>query len=160
MDKRTGVLLAVPFVIIAAVLLFLPAKKFAPTLSGAEKDFAAFSTGTVPAIIKRYPVTAVALESPLKIPSVLVQKKEFPGQPLSQVAPPPGQTLPQAVLTPVTPITYVVTLILANNDKKMAIINGIVVKEGGIINDSTVEKIEKNRVLLKNKKESRWLKVE
>src|SRR5208283_567281 len=90
MDRQTVIWLGLPFVIAAAVLFFLRSVKFAPSLSGGEKDMAAFSAGAVPAISKRQPVTAVALQSPIKIPAVQpAPKKEFPGQPLSQLAPPP-----------------------------------------------------------------------
>jgi hypothetical protein len=151
MDKRTVILLCLPFVIAATVLFFLRSVKFAPSLSGTEKDMAAFSEGTVPVISKRQSVNAAILQSPIKIPSVQLSiKKEFPGQPLSQVAPPPPSPPPAAVLT----------LILVNSSKKMAIINGIAVKEGEVINAGKVVKIEKNRVLLQNNKELRWLKVE
>ncbi len=150
MDKRTIILLGLPFFIAAAVLFFLRSVKFAPSLIGTEKDLAAFSVGAVPAVSIRQPVTAVSLQSPIKIPAVqLTEKKEFPGQPLSQVAPPPNP-LPAAILT----LTFI------NGWKKMAIINGIPVKEGDITNAGKVVKIEKNRVLLQYDKEYRWLKVE
>lgn len=150
MDKRTIVWLGLPFVMAAAVLFFSRSVKFAPALSGTEKDLAAFSVGAVPAISKRQPVTAAALQSPIKIPVVqLAVKKEFPGQPLSQVAPPPPSPPPSAV----------VSLILVNSGRKMAIINGSPVKEGDVINAGRVVKIEKDRVLLEYNKESRWLKV-
>ena len=91
MDKRTIIWLGLPFVMAAAVLFFLRSVKFAPSLTGTEKDLAAFSVGAVPAVSVRQPVTAVSLQSPIKIPAVqLTEKKEFPGQPLSQVAPPPN----------------------------------------------------------------------
>jgi hypothetical protein len=43
----------------------------------------------------------------------------------------------------------------------MAIINGMVVKEGDVFNQNRVAKIEKNRILLiTDKKEERWIRVE
>ena len=150
MDNRTVVWLGLPFVIAAAVFFFLRSVKFEPALSGNEKDLAAFSVAAVPAISKRMPVTAAALQSPIKIAAVqLTPKKEFPGQPLSQVAPPP-----------VSPPAAVLTLILVNSSRKMAIINGTPVKEGDVINAGKVVKIEKDRVLLDYNKESRWLKIQ
>ncbi len=154
LDKKTGVLIALPFIAITAVLLLLPYAKFEPSLSGAERQLAAFTAGTVPAIIRREPVTASALDSPIKIPSVQNSRnKSFPGESLSQLAPPPGMTnLP-------LPKADVVSLIVVNNENRMAIINGQVVKEGDKIGSRVVVKIEKNRVLLKDKTESKWLTI-
>jgi len=150
LDKKTGVLIALPFIAITAVLLLLPYAKFEPSLSGAERQLAAFTAGTVPAIIRREPVSVSVLESPVKIPLVQnSQKKVFPGESLSQLAPPPA-SLPKA---------DVVSLIVVNNENRMAIINGKVVKEGDKIDSRLVVKIEKNRVLLKEKTESKWLTV-
>lgn len=143
--------MVLPFVMAAVLFLLLSSVKFAPSLSPAEKELAAFTCGTVPVVSKRQPVIAAGLESPITIPAAapVVQRKEFPREPLSRMAPPPAQ-LPATV----------VTLILVNNGKKMAVINGVVVKEGDIVDSSKVVKIEKNRVLLSDKKGSKWLKME
>lgn len=155
MDRRAVLFISVPVVLAALVLFFINSKKFAPPLSATENELADFSSGAVPAVNMRQTTVAAALESPIKIPPGQIQKREFPGTPLSQAAPAPGRT-PLAV----QPVSYVVSLILENGGSKRAIINGIVVKEGDMIGGSKVEIIEKNRVLLTDKKESRWIKIE
>ncbi|MBF0558693.1 MAG: hypothetical protein HQL08_07935 [Nitrospirae bacterium] len=163
MDRRIVLLISVPIVIAAAVLFYLRSIKFVPPLSAAEKDLASFAAGAVPAVSIRQPIVAVGLESPIKIAiAQSAQKKDYPATPLSQVAPVPAPG--QSQKTPEPPslqqASYVVSFILANGGSERAIINGIVVREGDMINGSRVEIIEKNRVLLRDKKESRWLKIE
>ncbi|MBF0505612.1 MAG: hypothetical protein HQL09_02150 [Nitrospirae bacterium] len=157
-DKKTGILIALPFIAIAAAVLLLPYAKFEPSVSGSERQLAGFTTGNIPSISKREPFTASALDSPIKI--AVVQNspnKTFPGESLSQLAPPPGTTHAQAAPLPKADV---VSLIVVNNDNKMAIINGKVVREGEKSDGRLVVKIEKNRVLLKDKTESKWLKIE
>ena len=44
-------------------------------------------------------------------------------------------------------------------DNKTAIINNVIVKEGSLIGESVVAKIEKNRVQIKTKKGLKWLTI-
>lgn len=156
-DRKTGVFAALPFIAAVVGLLSLQYIKFTPSLSATETALTALTAGAVPTIVERRPITVPALESPIKIPRAEdMQKKSFPGEPLANMAPPPGQHGSQAASVP---RPDVVTMIVVNNDNRMAIINGIVVKEGDKINSSAVVKIEKNRVLLKDKRGPRWLTI-
>lgn len=160
MDRRAVLFISVPVVMAALILFFINSKKFAPPLSATENELADFSSGAVPAVNIRQRAVAALLESPIKIPTGQIQKREFPGTPLSQAAPAPGRPLNLATPPAAQPVSYVVSLILENGGSKRAIINGIVVKEGDMIGGGKVEIIEKNRVLLTDKKESRWIKIE
>lgn len=51
-----------------------------------------------------------------------------------------------------------VSLVIVSGSSKMAIIQGVLVKEGDIIDDKKVVKIEPNRVLLKDKT-NQWINV-
>lgn len=159
MDRKTVFLISMPVIAALAVLFFLHSKKFMPPLSPAENELAGFSSGAVPVVNIRQRIIASALESPIKTPpAVQLQKREFPDMPLSQVAPAPGKTAGQ--VTTVQPPSYTVTLIVENGGAKRAIINGVMVKEGDMINGAKVEIIEKNKVLLTDKKEPKWIKIQ
>jgi hypothetical protein len=50
-----------------------------------------------------------------------------------------------------------VSLIVSGKTERLAIIKGMVLKEGDAFQGARVAKIEKDRVLLKNGKEEKWL---
>jgi len=51
-------------------------------------------------------------------------------------------------------------MILVNRNKKIAIIDGRLVKEGDVIDQNRIARIEKDKVLLKNNEGEKWLKLE
>lgn len=57
------------------------------------------------------------------------------------------------------PLNFKVSLIMIGNGKKIAIINGKILKEGGLINGFKVNKIEDKKVLLFSKNVSYWIKI-
>ncbi|MFN3739819.1 MAG: hypothetical protein ACK4TF_03985 [Thermodesulfovibrionales bacterium] len=70
------------------------------------------------------------LRSPIKI-----AKKEFPKISLKELAPPPG-------------ITPEITLIVIGDDLRLAIINGLVLKEGDTFGNGRVIKIRQDAVVI------------
>jgi hypothetical protein len=149
MDKKLIILTSSPF--LAAALSFIIISsfvKFKTTITPLEQKLLKTSHDKVQ-IIERQPFTVDVLNSPVEIPVPL--KKDYPPIPLSKMAPPKIEE-PQAEIK--------VSFILINNSRKMAIINGIVVKEGDLINKSKVERIEKNRVLIKDERGRRWIRIE
>ena len=76
-------------------------------------------------------------------------KKGFPNTPLETIAP---------AAEPQEP-TLNISMILINNLRKMAIINGIVLSEGDMIGNDRVLKIEKDRVSIRSSKGERWVKL-
>jgi hypothetical protein len=48
------------------------------------------------------------------------------------------------------------SLVVVTGEEKMAIISGVLVREGDFIDDVKIERIEHNRVLLRNKT-TKWL---
>lgn len=97
-------------------------------------------------LIRKQPVTVTHLKSPIELPAAA--QKDFPKIPLSEIF--------QLEMKK----EKKVMLILINDNRKMAIINDIVVKEGDMIDNSSVEKIEKNRVLIKDKDREEWIKLQ
>lgn len=146
-DKKFISILAAPF--IAAVLIAVGASavvKFRTELPPKEAEIMKFSYSSV-RIARRQPIAVSSLYSPIEIPSP--RQAAFPRVPLSQLAP-QGQQKPEEKLS----------LIFINKGKKMAVINGIVVKEGDVTGIGRVEKIERGRVLIDREQEKIWVKIE
>ena len=146
-DKKFISTMSLPFIVMVFSAILLSFVKFKPGLPVSEtRPQAPLYSGVN--ILKRTPVIATSLKSPIQIPAAS-SKKGFPGISLSEIA--PQQPLAEE---------RKVSLVLINGKRKMAIINGIVVREGDSISNSRVIKIEKNRVLLKDKLRQEWVKIE
>ncbi len=139
--KQTTIIL-LPFTAIILSMIAFSYFEFKPALSSAERDISRFSYKKIAAIQKQ-PITVTELKSPIDLP--VIAQKDFPKIPLSEIFPRKEQK---------------VLLILISENRKMAIINDIVVKEGDIIDHGKVKKIEKNRVLIKDKEGEEWIKIE
>ncbi len=148
MDRKVIIFIAAPFIMSGLAVLALMIVKIKPFLSTMDRGLSALSPESVESIIHKQPLTVNFLDSPIEIPRS--PKREFPAVPLSRVAPPQ-----QKQDEPVR-----VTLILMEGDRRMAIVNGIVVKEGDMIQGGTVARIEKDRVLIKGKKEQKWVRID
>jgi len=146
-DKKFMFTMSLPFIVIFFSAIILSFVKFSPGLPASETRSQAPLYGEVK-VLKRTPVIAASLRSPIQIPEVS-SKKGFPGMALSEIAPPQAPAEERKV-----------SLVLVHGNRKMAIINGIVVREGDITGNSRVIKIEKNRVLLKDKLREEWVKIE
>jgi hypothetical protein len=73
--------------------------------------------------------------------------KAYPQTPLAAVAP------------RVVPIEPTVSLVLVRDQKKLAIIDGIVVNEGDRIQAGQVQRIESRGVLIRAKEGEKWLRI-
>lgn len=141
------IFMALPFILIIATAIYAHSVKIKPKLSQIEKELSVPSPSFEKVvIISRKPVKVAALDSPIK--TVLPLRTDFPQTPLSKIAPKVSDEEPK------------VSLILINDGRKMAIINDKVVKEGDVINQIKVVKIENKRVLIKSKKGDKWLNLE
>lgn len=74
----------------------------------------------------------------------MVGKSVYPPVKLSDIAPPEQRQ---------------VSLVVIKGDKRIAIIDNLVVREGDTVNEGRVARIERNGVLVKNKEGERWLKI-
>lgn len=91
-------------------------------------------------------------EIPAAVPADIL-KGLFDPPPIEQV-----YEKPERSDMTVTTVDLEVSLIIVSGDSRMAMIDGRLVKEGDIIDDTRVVKIESNRVLLNNKG-NKWIYV-
>jgi ethanolamine utilization protein EutA (predicted chaperonin) len=141
-NRKQITVILLPFIAIILSMIALSHFKFKPALSSEEQNISKFSYKKI-AVIQKQPITVTDLKSPIDLP--VIAQKDFPKIPLSEIFPRKERK---------------VLLILISENRKMAIINDIVVKEGDIIDHGKVKKIERNRVLIKDKEAEEWIKIE
>jgi len=144
-NRKQAMFMLLPFIAIVFSALALFHVRFKDTLSPVEQALLRFSYKKN-SVIQKQPLTVTRMESPIELP--VAAQQDFPKTPLSEV-------FPQEIKK-----EKKVLLILISNNRKMAIINDIVVKEGDIIDHGRVKKIEKNRVLIKDKEGEEWIKIQ
>ena len=144
-NRNHTIFILLPFIAIAFSAIVCSMVRVTPALSPLEQELSGFSYKKS-AVLRKQPLTVTYLKSPVELP--VAAQKDFPRIPLSEIFPPETKKEKK------------VLLIMVSDNRKMAIINDIVVKEGDAVDDGRVEKIEKNRVLIKNKKGEEWLKIE
>jgi hypothetical protein len=142
----------------AILIIFLVSKiKFDLSLSPLERKLYSFNYESMPKIVERIPASVKPIKSPIVISTL--QEREFPGAPLISVAPLLSDADRKAS-APLSGADKKVSLILVNSNRKIAIIDGTLLHEGDLIDRYRLERIEKNKVLLKNKEGEKWLKLE
>ncbi|MBF0327977.1 MAG: hypothetical protein HQL10_02355 [Nitrospirae bacterium] len=131
------------------------------SLAPAEKSVQSFKQDDVKVVAQEIAADAKNIQSPieLKIPEKKVaekkgSKKSYPKDSLAAIT-----AQADKIKEPVEEVIKL-NLTLTRQDKKMAVINGNLVQEGGQFQDTKVEKIERNKVLLKDKKGEKWLIME
>jgi len=145
-NKILLIIITVP--ITALLLIFIISKiSFDLSLSPTERKLFNFNYENIPKIVEKTSVLTGGLKSPIVV-SKYPSRTEFPEAPLSELS------------LPVPSKDRRVSLILINKQKQMAIIDGKFLNTGDVIDNYRVAKIEKNRVLLKNKEGERWLILE
>ncbi|MBN2654899.1 MAG: hypothetical protein JXR79_07290 [Nitrospirae bacterium] len=145
-DKITIGLGASAFAAIIIALVIASYTKFEYKPAPVESEINSIVVGDLK-INERESFYAKNIVSPMKISKTA--KKGFPGTPLDALAPlpKPEESEPK------------ISMIIINNLKKMAIINGIVLSEGDMIGRNKVLKIEKDRVSIRSSKGERWIKL-
>jgi hypothetical protein len=141
----------------AILIIFLVSKvKFDLSLSPLERKLFNFNYESTPKIVERIPTSVKSIKSPIVI-STLPERK-FPGAPLISVAPPLSDA-DGNVSAPLSGADKKVSLIFVNRNRKIAIIDGTLLHEGDFLDRYRLERIEKDKVLLKNKEGEKWLKL-
>jgi hypothetical protein len=154
--KNIIVLMLVTLAVIAAIFFGLSyAIDIKPSLTLQEKRFTRFSYEKMEIAMKK-PIAVSSVKNPLE--SIGGQEKDYPSEALADIIPPDkaggaeqekgkgkGQKL---------------SLILIKDRTKLAIVNGVVVKEGDLTNMGRVKKINKDGILLKDDQGEKWLKIE
>ena len=147
LDKKVALLIASPFVLMLVGLLIASAVNFAPSLTPSENEIVTLTFDSI-VLNKRNYIDETTLNNPIVMPAAK-ERNDFPGVPLSDIVP----------LTP-SGGKEKLSLIFIKAGKRMAIIDGLVVREGDIIRDGRIGKIEKDRVYIKGKEEGVWLMVD
>lgn len=148
MDKMIKAQIILPLFLIAAGLLAAKMVNFKLVLKPSEARVAGFSY-EAPVLPETKSIEVSSLNSLIEI--MKPQKKDFPPEPLSKIVP---QGPEQAASR--------VSMIVLSEGRRMAVVNGIVLREGDLINKMTLSKIEKHRVLLSDPatKINTWVNLE
>lgn len=148
MNKDHKIILFIVLIPVMAIsTVFMISKvTFDLSLSPMERKLFNFNYENIPKIAERSMTQTGSIKSPIALSKPFA--KGFPGTPLSEISPSSSQTDKK------------VSMILINKNKKIAIIDGRMVNEGDVIDNHRIARIEKDKVLLKNKEGEKWLKLE
>ena len=127
-----------------------------PSLSSQEKRFARFSYEKVK-IVERKPIELANIRSPLEV--VEGRARDFPSEALADIAPVAGDEKNKDIGKEKN-TTQKLSLILIKDHAKLAIVNGIVVREGDMTKSGKVQTITKDGIILKDGEGEKWLKIE
>jgi hypothetical protein len=142
MDRQFFTLIICSAIAIALVLFCVSQISFGLHLSPAERGILLFRHEKL--LIKERQFTMMStLKNPMESGSM--ERKGYPSVKLADIAPPEQQR---------------VSLVLIRGEKRIAIIDKHVVREGDSINEGRIVRIEKGGVLVKNKEGERWLKIQ
>jgi hypothetical protein len=141
MDRQFVIIITCSVIVIALVLFGVSQVSFDLSLSPTEKGILLFRHEKLK-IKERQSPMVTGLKNPME-PGI-VERKSYPAVKLSDIAPPDRQQ---------------VSLVLIRGERKIAIIDNLVVREGDSINNGRISRIEKGGVLVKNKEGERWLKI-
>jgi hypothetical protein len=158
-DRKILPILCVPVVGLIIPLLLWNTVSLKPPLRPHEKTLINF-TPVLPNVARPVPQTFVGIQCPVQ-PSAFSEStvSAYPPVALETLLPSGKEkSTRQSVVNPES--TYSVSMVLVNENRKLAIINDRVVKEGDYLNSYRVSSIEQNKVHLKGSKGDLWLKTE
>ncbi|MFN3532394.1 MAG: hypothetical protein ACK41Q_07770 [Candidatus Brocadia sp.] len=144
-EKKQIPFLALPFVVIFFSIIISSLMKFKPVLSPIERKLSRFTYEKLQ-LFDNQQLQATKLKSPVKMPDP--SQKDILRVPIS------GAVLHNEI------DAKRISLILISDGLKIAIIDGTVVNEGDVINDCRIVKIEKDKILLKDRAGEEWIKIE
>lgn len=140
MSANMKIMLGLPVLFIIMSLLTIKIIRFNYSLSKTEARLLKF-TPEKTGIDERPPFTFyTGLKSPIEIRKT--PAKGFPSVPLSEVAPQVTEKVREI------PIESKVSMIVIAAGRRIAVINGMVVREGDPVGSLQVKRIEKDRILL------------
>ena len=149
-DKLDLLIVGLPVLVILS-LLVVSQVTFGVALSPQEQTLLDFRSESIPRMVQRNPPALARIASP--IPLAMASEKDYPQELLGNIAPAEGGN-------PTEERRLAVSLIVVSRGKKLAIINGVLTKEGDIIDRQRVVRIERDKVLLKDKEGERWLRLD
>lgn len=139
-------LIVVTVVVVIVVIFGMSMLKMKPSLLPHERQLVQFDYKKV-GIIERTPVVVTGVNNPFA--GTEDAQKDFPPLDLSKLAP-PGEEKGGGQR---------VSMILIKDRTKIAIVDGLVVKEGDKFKDGRIKEIDKNGILLKDNEGERWLTI-
>ncbi|MFN3479874.1 MAG: hypothetical protein ACK415_05765 [Thermodesulfovibrionales bacterium] len=148
-DRNTKIKIALPFLLIIISLAAVKFINFKPALTSEEMKILGFVSDRMD-IEERRPFE---VDRDLGSPIEIARKKEFPSTALSTVA-------PQVSAEAEKPLELKISMIVVSEGRRMAIVNGLVVKEGDGVGIARIAKIEKNRILMAERQRTRWIYME
>ncbi len=149
MDKIQITLMTVPLILIFLVLAAVSQMTIEDSLSTVERKLLSGTKASAKKSLKRETLTLSALPSPIGISHP--DARGFPGTPLAHIVPQmESNSTPQ----------FRISMIMIREDKKTAIINDKVVKEGDTIDSVKILKIQKDKILILDGKERIWVWIE
>ncbi|HOE18821.1 MAG TPA: hypothetical protein PLX02_12510 [Syntrophorhabdaceae bacterium] len=139
-------LIAGTIVTILVVVFGVSMVKLKPALLPHERQLVQFNYEKV-GIIERTPAVVAGISSPFS--GAEDRRKDFPPLALAELVPPGeekggGQRI---------------SMVLIKDRVKIAIVDGVVVKEGDRFQDGMVKRIDKTGVLLKDNEGERWVTI-
>ncbi|KPK36892.1 MAG: hypothetical protein AMK70_00720 [Nitrospira bacterium SG8_35_1] len=141
MDKKTQVLLALPLALIVLLLFVADSIPFGRSISYAERGILDFRETGIELKEKRPVMSSRHVRGPFDF-SIRDSTDEGPEE--------------DDLDSRMDYNDMSLSLIVVTGQEKMAIIGGMLVREGDFIDDVKIERIEKNRVLIRDKT-SKWL---
>jgi len=140
-DRQFFILVACSAIAIVLVVIGMSHINFGLHLTPVERGILLFRQEKI-MMTERHFTAVPALKNPMD--QHLSEKKSYPSVKLSDIAPREQQH---------------VSLVLIRGDKRIAIIDNLVVREGDGISQGRVARIERNGVLIKNREGEQWLKI-
>ncbi len=158
-DRKILPLLCIPIAGLIIPLILWNTVSLKPPLRPHEKTLINF-TPVLPNVARPTPQSFAGMQCPVR-PSTpqASTATSYPPVALESLLPSgKGINVKSEVTHPDSAFT--VSMILVNENRKFAIINDRVVKEGDYLNSFRVSSIEQNKIHLKGKKGDVWLKTE
>lgn len=139
-------LIAATVVVIVVIIFGMSILEIKPSLLPYERQLVQFNYEKV-GIVERTPAVVNGISSPFS--GTEAAQKDFPPIALAELTPPgEGKGEGQRI-----------SMVLIKDRMKMAIVDGVVVKEGDKFKNGMVKKIEKNAILLRDNEGERWLTI-
>jgi len=139
-------LIAVTVVAVIVVIFGMSLLKMNPSLLPHERQLVQFNYEKV-GIVERDPAIVSGISSPFS--GAQDAQRDFPNVGLAELAPPGGEKGEGQRIS----------MVLIKDRTKIAIVDGMVVKEGDTFKSGMIKKIDKNGILLKDNEGERWIPI-
>lgn len=139
-------LIVATVVVIIMVIFGISMLNIKPSLLPQERQLVQFNYEKV-GIIERTPAAVTGVSSPFS--GTEDAQKDFPPVDLAELAPPGGEKGEGQRIS----------MVLIKDRTKIAIVDGVVVREGDKFKNGLIKKIDKNGILLRDNEGERWLTI-